>query len=201
MESPRLRPLLRRGLHSLLAGHQPALPLRETRREEEGGVRANRNSMTDQNEAPEPQTEEQLRRREYLDERNLLIKGETESAQGFDKTLITLSAGALGLTVPFIRYLAPQQKRLDFLFLAWTGFLVSLFCVLLSYFFAQLAYRRALKNLDVLYYPKNAGSSTTQEDQRNRWTPVIYILSVASIASLVFGVFFFLRFALKNLGG
>jgi hypothetical protein len=39
---------------------------------------------------------------QYLDERKLLIESERAAAEGFDKTLLTLSAGAIALSVTFV---------------------------------------------------------------------------------------------------
>jgi hypothetical protein len=39
---------------------------------------------------------------QYLDERKLLIEGERAAGEGFDKTLLTLCAGAIALSVTFV---------------------------------------------------------------------------------------------------
>lgn len=84
----------------------------------------------------------------YLAERKLLIDGEKESARTFDKAMLTLSAGALGLSITFIRYVAPHPRLKIVLFLAWLGFGIALTVTILGLHFSQLAFRRARDILD-----------------------------------------------------
>jgi hypothetical protein len=55
-----------------------------------------------------------------------------ESASRLDRTLITLSGGALVLSMTFIGRVAPGKSYLILLFVAWACFIASLFCVVLS---------------------------------------------------------------------
>jgi len=41
----------------------------------------------------------------YLDERKMLIYAERETAQQFDKAVLTLAAGALALSITFIKHI------------------------------------------------------------------------------------------------
>ena len=64
---------------------------------------------------------------QYLDERKLLIDAEAEGARSFDKAIMTLSAGALGLSLTFIKEIVchPHGSTLWLLIGAWVGFCLS----------------------------------------------------------------------------
>ena len=68
----------------------------------------------------------------YLDERRLLIEAEQKGAQQFDKAILTLTAGALAISLTFIKNIAPHPKAwtIIFLALAWFTFIVSLLSTL-----------------------------------------------------------------------
>jgi hypothetical protein len=136
--------------------------------------------------------EESLERVAYLEERKSLVEGERESAQSLDKSLITLSAGALGLSITFIRQIAPDPELLGLLYVGWGGFGLSLLAVLMSLLVSQLASRSARDNLDRLYSGQEVG------DLRNRWGAATNALNFTSILSFVIGVAFLATFAVVN---
>jgi hypothetical protein len=136
--------------------------------------------------------EEPLERDAYLEERKSLVEAERESAQTLDKFLITLSAGALGLSITFIRQIAPDPGWLWLLYVGWGGFALSLLAVLMSLLFSQSALRSARDNLDRLY------SGQEDLDSRNRWGSATNALNFASILSFVAGVAFLAAFAVVN---
>ena len=51
----------------------------------------------------------------YLEERKLLIEAQQQSYQQFDKAILTLSSGGLGVSIIFLRDILPfeQQFPLD----------------------------------------------------------------------------------------
>jgi len=57
--------------------------------------------------------EEGLEREAYLEERKTLVEAEGEASQSLDKALITLSAGAFGLSLLFIYRIAPDPQALQ----------------------------------------------------------------------------------------
>ena len=46
----------------------------------------------------------------YLEERKDLVKAEQSMYERFDKAILTLSAGALGISITFINQIAPTPK-------------------------------------------------------------------------------------------
>jgi hypothetical protein len=47
---------------------------------------------------------------QYLDERKLLVDGESAAGEGFDKILLTLCAGAIALSVTFVEKVGSAGK-------------------------------------------------------------------------------------------
>jgi hypothetical protein len=64
---------------------------------------------------------------QYLDERKLLIEGERAAGEGFDKTLLTLCAGAIALSVTFVEKVGSAGKFKPLLYVSW-GILVLGLC-------------------------------------------------------------------------
>ncbi len=134
-----------------------------------------------------------LERDAYLEERKVLVEAEGEASQSLDKALITLSAGAFGLSLLFISRIAPEPKALWWLYTAWGGFIMSLVSILLSFLASQKAFRSALELLDDLY--KGTSSATPG----NHWSTMTSRLTITSIVSFVCGVIALAVFATRNL--
>ena len=131
-----------------------------------------------------------LEREAYLEERKMLIEGEGEASQSFDKTLVTLSAGAFGLSLAFIVQVAPRPVTMWALYLAWGGLVLSLLSVLLSFLMSQYGFRRAQEILDSRY---KGGI-----EESNVWNTATGILNVFSIVSFIVGVVSLAYFAVRN---
>lgn len=138
----------------------------------------------------EERSEDGLEREAYLEERKMLVEAEGEASQSFDRTLVTLSAGAFGLSLAFIVQIAPNPEALWSLYLAWGGLILSLLSVLLSFLMSQYGFRRARDVLDTLY--------ETGNQENNGWNTVTSSLNIVSIVSFVVGVASLAYFAIKN---
>ena len=79
-----------------------------------------------------------------------LVEAREKAFEGFDRTVLVLSGGALGVSITFVKDLiAPGMlmgKRC--LLSSWTCWGVSLLAVLVSYYFSQLTLNRAIAELD-----------------------------------------------------
>lgn len=134
-----------------------------------------------------------LEREAYLEERKTLIEAEGEASQSLDKALITLSAGAFGLSIVFVSRIAPKPEALPWLYTAWTGFIIALVLILASFLLSQWAFRRALAILDDDY------KNPSEAQKTNGWSVATGWLTSLSGASFVFGVVMLAVFAVKNL--
>ena len=82
--------------------------------------------------------------------RNLLIVAEQKAQDDFDKTVLTLSGGALGVTFAFIKDIIGSKPTInsEYIFYAWLAWGISVSAVLLSFYFSHLALREAIKQID-----------------------------------------------------
>jgi TRAP-type C4-dicarboxylate transport system permease small subunit len=118
------------------------------------------------------------------DERKLLIDVKRDAARSFDQTMITLSGGALALSLTFVQQLAekPAQWR-AVLIAAWLAFGTALVLILFSFLLFQYA-------IDARIDGKDQPASVW-----DRWTRRANWTSLVSFGS---GVVTLLIFCLKN---
>ncbi|MCX5649250.1 MAG: hypothetical protein NTX40_09180 [Planctomycetota bacterium] len=132
----------------------------------------------------------------YHAERNVLIDAEREAARGFDKAMITLSAGALALSITFLKNIAPSPINEWLLFAAWAGFGSSLLFILTSFLCSQAGMRRQRKIIDADFM-----RVCRARDQKNIWQKAVIKLNLVSMVSFVVGVILLALFAGSNLPG
>ena len=82
--------------------------------------------------------------------RDQLILGEQKSQESYDKSVLSLSGGALAVSFAFLDRLVGTGCPSDpiLLFLAWLSWSFSILSVLASFFFSQLAFRTAVHQVD-----------------------------------------------------
>jgi len=129
----------------------------------------------------------------YHKEREILIDAEREAARSYDKTLITLSAGALVLSFTFIREMKTPPIAAWQIYCAWAAFVVSLFLVLASFLLSQSAMRKQRDIIDDQY---TQHPSFPKSNPYVRW---IVSMNWASLVLLALGVILFAAFATSNL--
>lgn len=117
------------------------------------------------------------------DERKLLIDVKRDAARSFDQTMITLSGGALALSLTFVQQLAekPAQWR-AVLIAAWLAFGTALVSILISFLLFQ--------------YAIDARIGGEDQPAWDRWTRRANWISLLSFGT---GVVTLLIFCLKNL--
>jgi hypothetical protein len=109
-----------------------------------------------------------------------------------DRTILTLSGGALALSITFVNQIAPQPISVWILLVAWSLFALSLLLTLLSFWFSQHAIERAL-HLHTANY-----QGTQQENSSNRYSAVTQNLNICSVLSFILAVVFLISFAFLN---
>jgi len=82
--------------------------------------------------------------------RQHLVLAEQKSQEDFDKSVISLSGGALGISFAFLGSVVHGKPiaLANLLFYAWGSWGVSLATMLVSYFLSIRALRRAIKQID-----------------------------------------------------
>lgn len=130
----------------------------------------------------------------YLAERSLLIQLEDNASQSLDKTLLAMSAGALGLSMTFIKQFAPQPQKIELLKWAWVLFIASLLLTLGSLFITQVACRRQRSELDKVYT-----NEKTEKNCTNPWADITKFISTGSIVAFIAGASLLALFAFANI--
>ena len=105
----------------------------------------------------------------YRQERRLLIDGEFEQNRLFDRTIVTLAAGALGLSLAFIQEVTEDIEPATawWLYTAWAGFIASLLSTLISFLVSVKAFENARDILDAVQrgsasIPSNCAASLVE---------------------------------------
>ena len=82
--------------------------------------------------------------------RNQLLATAEKAQELFDRTLVTLSGGALGVSFAFVRQFIGQAPMLERgrLVTAWAAWAASLTTSLLSHYASTIAHDQAIRDLD-----------------------------------------------------
>ena len=88
---------------------------------------------------------------QYLDERKLLVEGERAAGEAFDKTLLTLSAGAIALSVTFVERLGSAGRVKPLLYISWAILAFGLLLNVRAFLMLQNSYYRLLDMNDEIY--------------------------------------------------
>jgi hypothetical protein len=128
----------------------------------------------------ESKEDKNLQYRVYFEERNLLIKSKLDQSRQFDKAILTLAAGALGLSITFINQIAPNIKPgTEFiLILAWIGFGISIFSILFSFLTSQKACEKQIEILEHVFFENEKNKKEKRENKAATWTEYLNILSI-----------------------
>jgi hypothetical protein len=121
--------------------------------------------------------------------RNHLVAAEQKAQEDFDKTVVSLSGGALAISFAFIKDMigsGPLDKAL-FLLVSWMLWGGSITAVLLSYFCSHLALRRAIIQVDKnkIYNERPGGFYDIITAILNFGGGLLFLLGVISIVYFV----------------
>ncbi len=141
--------------------------------------------------------DEPLDQETYISTRKFYDEAELEVSRRYDKWILTLSGGALGLSITFMDKIAknPTKDTLLWLKLSWGSLVFSLLAALLSLVTSQSAIRENRKELDSAYSENRAPTFTFQ-----KWfTWITNILNWGSLLLFILGVIFLCVFSFKNI--
>ncbi len=133
------------------------------------------------------------RRAERERDRERLIEYQAQANDAYDQTLFKLSGGALGLSFVFVRQFVADGQEARMLWalgLAWFLWIVSLMCVLASFYTSGLAMDEAVRQHDE--NETSDGGKYTSVTRRLNAVGGIAFVAAASLAGL---------FMISNLGG
>ena len=121
----------------------------------------------------------------WAEHRKYLVTCDQKSQEDFDRTVLSLSGGALGISFVFLKDVIgpnPIQSPL-LLFAAWSAWGTSTFCVLTSYYLSHLAIRKTISQIDkdTLHKEKPGGHFRDATAFLNAAGAVFFLLGVCTI--------------------
>lgn len=126
--------------------------------------------------------------------RNGLIQAEQKSQDDYDKSIVSLSGGALGLSIIFFKEVIGGKTPLspEILVFSWIAWAASIAAVVLSYFLSRLALRKAIEQTDENDFTAGVGG----------WPAKLtaYTNALSGILFVV-GIGLFITFSSKNIEG
>lgn len=127
--------------------------------------------------------------REY---RNWLVAADQKASEAYDKAVMTLAGGALGLSLTFVRQIVktPRPESLWRLETSWLCLTLSLGFILVSMLWSQWALRKAMRQVDESSLPgARAGGG---------FAIFTAVLNVLSGLALLVGIGFLAWFSISN---
>ena len=121
---------------------------------------------------------------EKTEYRERLLNYQAEELDIFGKQLVTLSGGALGLSVVFVRQIAGNDPSVIWLLgSAWVLWIASITCVLVSHYYSAQAMENAIEQLD-----SDEAVTGGKFDARTRWLNrgALWCFVVAAALAAVF---------------
>ena len=144
---------------------------------------------------------------EYTAQRIKLDDASLKAAGRYDRTILTISSGALALSVTFIEKIAsnPQPWTLVFLALGWFLLLVAIIFQLLALSASHEATREQIKILDIQYSYYFSADDPAQavrngwEEPANKFNSRVNKFNILAQVALIIGVIFVLTFSALNI--
>ncbi len=125
--------------------------------------------------------------------REWLLETDRRVLESYDKAMMTLSGGALAISLTFINDIvtSPKPGTVALLVTAWSLLTLSVVAILASIFAAHIAHRKAIEQVDEgKIYKEKAGG----------WFACLTSwLNVGALMSFFFGVVFLAWFAISNM--
>lgn len=125
--------------------------------------------------------EEQL-----VEHRKYLVEGEHKSQEQYDKTVLSLSGGALAVSFAFVKdYLSGKEAiGLEFLLAAWIAWGLSSTITLASFYTSVLAFRKSISQVDkeTVYKSRVGGRASIVTDILNAAAGLLFLAGVVTAA-------------------
>ena len=125
--------------------------------------------------------------------RQSLIEAEQKGQESFDKTVLSLAGGALGISFVFVKDIIGPNPIIDpaYLLTAWVFWASSTLAVLSSFYFSNRALRLAVKQCD---------AKTIHCEAPGRfYSTLTRTCNVLGIVFLIAGILFMAAFVYQNL--
>jgi len=116
----------------------------------------------------------------------------------YDQTVLTFSAGAIGLSLTFLEKLAPEASRTAELYASWIFFGAAILSVIVSFLLSQIAMDHEIAWLDRTWQAVERGEVQPPPrltNRRKQWTRIV---NLASGILFVLGIAMLVGFAASN---
>lgn len=132
----------------------------------------------------------------YIEERKHLIEATKEGARSFDKAILTLSAGAFGLSLSFVLHFLPNQilVALPFIKYSWLLLGLSIFSTLTSFLTSQWACEKQIEILEKQFLDEKSRSL-----KGNAFAKITNFLNIFSMLTFIVGLSLLACFGFLNL--
>ena len=136
----------------------------------------------------------------HMEHRKTLTSAELEVAGRFTNASLTLSGGALALTITYVEKLHPKLEEMSWgwLAFAWFSLAASLAASLLALLFSLNGTHEAIKNSDLLYkkwVKDKEVMYAAPDNQHSNWT---HRCNFVSAGGFIMGLLAFFIFVLKS---
>ena len=114
--------------------------------------------------------------------RNNLIQAEQKSQDDYDKSIISLSGGALGISLVFYKEVIGDKEILcsDYLIWSWSAWAASIAAVVISYFLSRLALRIAIEQTDKNDFSHGVGGFPAKlTSYANAISGILFVLGIS----------------------
>jgi hypothetical protein len=128
-------------------------------------------------------------------------EGTTSQSASFDRHVLTLSGGALGLSVTFLKDVIPISSAvcLPLLFVSWVWFILCVLITLISFRASIKALEKAVPYVTKYYLEGDA--EALNKHLESQWTKAVDWCAYAGIIFFVLGLIFTMMFVGVNLLG
>lgn len=159
--------------------------------------------------ADDDDKENERDREEYIEIRKGLDEVAQNASNSFDKAVLTLSGGALFLSLTYIKEIArrPHPDSLWFIMLGWLAFVISISAILISFSCAKRCVDCRIYDHDKRYRPDLDfrkpkgpwGWVAGRLDNDDPWGHLVDLMNFTAIVAFIIGVALVLSFCLFNL--
>lgn len=128
-----------------------------------------------------------------LEERRALTEAKRDGSTQYDKWLLTLAAGSIGLSIAFLRDIAGSEPMHSWaVIVSWSFLAISIICTMISLHTSQAACQRNIEILDSRYLKDDSC-------KQNPFVVATFWLNISSLVAFVFGLVALAYFSFINI--
>lgn len=136
---------------------------------------------------------ESLETKDYSAYKQWLKQTEQKLSENFDKTMLTITGGALALSITFVKDIIGSDKMLSgwLLITSWASLTICLVIILVAFYMGLKAYRKAQEQVDA--------GNIDEETPGGFFSKILNVLNTLSICLLSVGLISLFTFSYLNL--